>query len=251
MKISERFDFLGIRINVTNLEFTTEFLVNYDYSNVGYITFPDSSVVAAAQKDLRLREVLNNSLLTLPDGKPSQVWAKINGYKGVSTVSGYWLCRNMFKESVTHYFLGSTDEKLKKMVTRVKHEFPHVRIAGYRSLPFYDIDYFKGGNLLKDELSEINGLAPDLIWVGLSSPKQDFLMSTHVSELHHGVMLGVGGVFDYLSEEVKKSPEWTKKIGLRWLWRLINEPKRLGAKYGMTIWIFGKIIVKKIFSWTH
>jgi N-acetylglucosaminyldiphosphoundecaprenol N-acetyl-beta-D-mannosaminyltransferase len=137
---------------------------------------------------------------------------------------------------------------LKKIVDVIKSEFPRVRIAGYRSLPFYDANHFREGTLLPDVLNDINALGPDLIWVGLSSPKQDFLMRSHVKHLRRGIMLGVGGVFDYLSGDVKKSPEWIKKIGLRWLWRLIKEPKRLGAKYGMTIKVFVKILLNKVFS---
>jgi N-acetylglucosaminyldiphosphoundecaprenol N-acetyl-beta-D-mannosaminyltransferase len=75
-------------------------------------------------------------------------------------------------------------------------------------------------------------------------------MSSHAGHLRHGVMMGVGGVFDYLSGEVKKSPEWVKKIGMRWLWRLAKEPGRLGAKYGSTFKIFITIFFQKIFSRT-
>ncbi|HYF67855.1 MAG TPA: WecB/TagA/CpsF family glycosyltransferase [Ohtaekwangia sp.] len=248
MTINERFDFLGTKINITNLERTTDFLTNYNYDNVGYVAFPDSSVVAAAQRDMQLQTILNNSLLTLPDGKPSELWARVHGHKEVSTVSGFWLCKNLFKTKLTHYFLGSTDVRLKKMVEQVKTEFPNVCIAGYRSLPFHDLEYFKAGNLLTEALTEINTLKPDLIWIGISSPKQDFLMRTHAKELKHGVMLGVGGVFDYLSGDVKKSPEWVKKIGMRWLWRLVKEPGRLGAKYAMTFQILLKVIVKRLFA---
>jgi N-acetylglucosaminyldiphosphoundecaprenol N-acetyl-beta-D-mannosaminyltransferase len=248
MIIPERFEFLGTRINATNIDETTALLNQYDFANTGYISFPDSSVIAAAHTNKKLQDVLNNSLLTLPDGKPSELYARFKGYKNVSTVSGYWLARNLFQSELTHYFLGSTKEKLKKIIISVKDEFPNARIIGYRSPDFHDVTFFEKGNILSEELDEINTIQPDLIWVGIGSPKQDFLLASHTPKLKYGVMLGVGGVFDYLSGDVKKSPEWVKKIGLRWLWRLMREPKRLSAKYVNTIQVFTKIFFKKMFS---
>jgi N-acetylglucosaminyldiphosphoundecaprenol N-acetyl-beta-D-mannosaminyltransferase len=242
-----RFNFFGTLINATNPVATLAFLKTYDYNKTGYVSFPDSSVVAIAEKDIELQRILNSSLLTLPDGKPSEFFARLKGYKNVSTVSGYWLCRNLFQTSLTHYFFGSTEEKLNKIIESVKHEFPSANIVGRHSPAFHDVDYFKNGNILAEALDDINRLKPDLIWVGISSPKQDFLMQSHVGKLNHGIMLGVGGVFDYLSGEVKKSPEWVKKIGLRWLWRLANEPKRLGSKYWLTIRTLTRLTAKSIF----
>lgn len=246
----ERFDFLGTHINATNLEETTSFLKTYDYTRAGYVSFPDSSVIATAHSNAQLKAILNNSLLTVPDGKPSELYAKLQGYKKVSTVSGYWLCRNLFRSDLTHYFLGSTEDKLKKIVAGIREEFPEAKILGYRSPAFHDVQFFQEGNILQQELDEINRLKPDLIWIGLGSPKQDFLMSHHVPKLRHGIMLGVGGVFDYLSGDVKKSPEWVKKAGLRWLWRLAKEPGRLGGKYGNTVKVFSAILFRKIFTRT-
>lgn len=247
MDTQKRFNFFDTLINATNPDEVTDFLRTYDYSKANYIAFPDSSVVAAAQQDADLRSILNSSLLTLPDGKPSEFFARINGYKNVSTVSGFWLCKRLLKTDLKHYFLGSSEDKLNKIRTVIKDEFPDANVVGYHSPPFHDISFFKAGNTLQNALDEINRLQPDLIWIGISSPKQDYLMRSHLPGLHHGVMLGVGGVFDYLSGDVKKSPEWVKKIGLRWLWRLAKEPKRLGSKYLLTMRVFLRLIFKKYF----
>lgn len=248
--MTERFEFLGTHINATNLEETTAFLKGYDFNKPGYVSFPDSSVLANAQNNPQLKAILNSALLTLPDGKPSELYARLKGHKKVSTVSGYWLSKKLFQSDLTHYFLGSTEEKLRKIVRNVITEFPSAKIVGYRSPAFHEIKFFEEGNLLTNELAEINTIKPDVIWVGIGSPKQDFLMSSHLPHLERGVMLGVGGVFDYLSGDVKKSPEWIKKIGLRWLWRLVKEPKRLGGKYAITFKTFIIIIFQKLFSRT-
>ena len=242
MDTNNRFEFLGVRINATNLSETSQFMRKYDYSRAGYISFPDSSVVATARHNPALQEVLNNAVLTLPDGKPSELYAKSRGFKKVSTVSGYWLCKDLLTTPLTHYFLGSTPEKLAKIKALVEKEYPKARVLGYHSPPFREATFFESGQLLDEALEEINQLKPDLIWVGLSSPKQDFLAKYHVKALRHGLLMGVGGVFDYLSGDVQKSPEWVKKIGMRWLWRLAKEPRRLGSKYWMTIRVFASAI---------
>src|ERR1700760_257860 len=108
MDISKRFNFFDTHINATNLEEVEDFLNHYNYSKTGYICFPDSSVVATAQDDRGLQNILNSSLLTLPDGKPSEFFARKQGYKNVSTVSGFWLCKRLLKTNLKHYFLGSS-----------------------------------------------------------------------------------------------------------------------------------------------
>lgn len=226
-----RFDYFGVRINATNPAETISFLTDYDYSNPNYILFPDSSVVATAQQDETLKTILNSSLLTLPDGLPSALYARSKGFKKVSTVSGYRLCNALLNSAKTHYFLGGSSEILDKIKQNTHHKYPEAKILGFAVLPFYEMEQVRHELVLKEEIDKINLLKPDLIWVGISSPKQDFLLKNHVKILTHGLLLGVGGVFDYLAETQKKSPEWIKKIGLRWLWRLAKEPRRLGPKY--------------------
>lgn len=241
----DRFDFLGTQISAVNLSGTVDFLNKYDYSTPNYICFPDSYVVTLANKNMDLRTVLNQSLLTLPDGKPSQIVARIKGLKQVSTVSGFWLCKYFLDSGYSHYFLGSTDEKLKKIEQHIKENHPRARVSGYSTLPFKPIEYFQSGEIVHAELEKINNLKPDFIWIGMSSPKQDFFMRDHSKLLKHGVMIGVGGVFDYLSGEATKSPEWVKRIGLRWLWRLAKEPQRLAGKYLYTFYNLVKYLLSK------
>ncbi len=231
MNTGLRFDYFGVKINATNPAETIAFLLNYNYSNPNYILFPDSSVVASAQRDPALTNILSNSLLTLPDGLPSALYARSKGYNNVETVSGYRLCIEMLNSKKTHYFLGGSTEILDKIKKNIQIKFPNAKILGFQALPVYDLEQVRQELVLKDEINKINLLKPDLIWVGISSPKQDFLLNNHARFLTHGLLLGVGGVFDYLAETQKKSPEWVKKIGLRWLWRLAKEPKRLGPKY--------------------
>jgi len=170
----------------------------HQYSNTGYVCFPDSSVLTSANENGKLRNILNNSLFTLPDGKPSELYARIKGYKHVSTVSGYWLCKSLLDTELTHYFLGSIPERLVKIKHEIELNHPKANVFGYRSLPFQSIEFFKKGKIQKEAIEEINALKPNLIWIGLSSPKQDFLMKFYSPLLNQGIMLGIGGGFRLL-----------------------------------------------------
>jgi N-acetylglucosaminyldiphosphoundecaprenol N-acetyl-beta-D-mannosaminyltransferase len=227
----EKFGFFGVYISATNLKDTITIINTYDFSQPDYVCFPDTYVVALSQNNEKLKNILNNARLTLPDGKPSVIFGKKQGHKNIDTVSGYWLCKALLDTSLSHYFLGSTDARLQRMMTRIGELYPRARIAGYSAPSFVTEHEALINTSLQEEFEMINNLKPDLIWIGISSPKQDYIMHNHLPLLKHGLMLGVGGVFDYLSEEVSKSPEWIKKIGLRWAWRLAKEPGRLWGKY--------------------
>lgn len=227
----KRFQFLGIDFHITNLNSTIHFLKHYNYSKPDYIVLPDTFVASLAKKDPELRTILNSALLTLPDGKPTEFFARLSGVSNLKTVSGFWLCRELLNTDLRHYFVGSTIEKLDKIRKRITDTGNGNKIVGMHSLPFLTIEEFKKGYVNELLIQDINEKRPDLIWIGLSSPKQDYFMHANKSFLEYGLMLGIGGVFDYLSGDVDKSPEWIKKIGLRWLWRWAHEPKRLSGKY--------------------
>jgi N-acetylglucosaminyldiphosphoundecaprenol N-acetyl-beta-D-mannosaminyltransferase len=239
------FQYFGVRIGDVDIHEVINQLVQYDFSKPGYICFPDNYVISRSLNDDFLRKILNSSLLSLPDGKPTAMMGRRLGLKKIAPVSGYWLCRELLKTELTHFFLGSTKERLERMMTNLKREIPGSKIVGYASPVFYSEKEAQEKLVLAHEFDQINQLKPDLIWIGVSSPKQDYIMYNHRHLLHHGVMLGVGGVFDYLSGEVSKSPEWIKKIGMRWAWRLAKEPGRMWGKYFFVFRTLGLKYVKQ------
>lgn len=238
----ECFNFFDVQIANTNINETKNKIENYLFTNPSYILFPDAYVIALSQKNKFLKSILNKSYLTLPDGKPSAIMGRKKGLQHIEPVSGYWLSKALLDTSLSHYFLGSTPERLKKLKNRIELNFPKANVLGYTAPRFVTENEVKFGVVLKEEFKKINALKPDLIWIGISSPKQDYIMHHHLPLLKHGLMLGVGGVFDYLSGDVKKSPEWIKRIGMRWAWRLGKEPKRMWGKY---------FFVFKTLSWKY
>jgi N-acetylglucosaminyldiphosphoundecaprenol N-acetyl-beta-D-mannosaminyltransferase len=226
-----RVSVLGILITPTNLDKTVKFLKEYNFIQPAYICLPDTSVVARASKDEKLMQILDHSLLSLPDGEPLVMILKLRGYKDVSTISGYWLIKSMMKSNLTHFFYGATEATCKQLTENLLSESPGCRILGYKSPPFENLSNIENNNIIMEDIAAIKLLRPDIVWVGISSPKQDYLMFHYHRYLENSVMIGVGGVFDYLAGTHKISPEWIKKIGLRWLYRFLQDPGRLWKKY--------------------
>jgi N-acetylglucosaminyldiphosphoundecaprenol N-acetyl-beta-D-mannosaminyltransferase len=110
-------------------------------------------------------------------------------------------------------------------------QYPNARILGFKSPPFVTTRDIAGNENIRADIEQINALKPDLVWIGISSPKQDYLMHHFHRHLDKSLMLGVGGVFLYFADGSLKSPEFIKKIGLRWAYRLSKEPARLWPKY--------------------
>ena len=230
-----RFNFLKVQISAESLSTATSKVLGYSFKKPDYICFPDASVVKAANDDPLLLDILNHSYLTLPDGKPSQLAAKLQGFKNVSTVSGFYLMKNLLNSGLTHYFYGGDEQVLKKMKIYLENDFPDAKVLGYKSPPFVPVNGIKSNPQIAEDIAQITKLKPDIVWIGISSPKQDYLMHYHFKSFDHSLMIGVGGVFLYVSDDSLKSPEWVKKIGMRWVYRLSKEPKRLWPKYYETI----------------
>jgi len=235
---TQRFSFLGVPINATNTAEVLASLTSAEGAPCSYICFPDSFVIRAANRDARLLAILTNSRLTLPDGKPSQWFANCIGLNNVRTVSGFHVCKALLATASTHYFYGGSPELLQALDARLKDEFPHARILGMKSPPMLSEEEITTHPIIEEDFNTIASLKPDFIWIGISSPKQDLLMQRATRLLPGGTLLGIGGVFNYLAHPESKSPEWMKRMGLRWLYRAIREPRRLAGKYmGMLFFI--------------
>ena len=101
----QNFNYFGVKIHCTTLDETIAQLKYYDYSKVNFICFPDNYVISRSLTDDSLKFILNSSLMSLPDGKPTAMMGRRLGYKKIATVSGFWLCRELLNSKLTHFFL--------------------------------------------------------------------------------------------------------------------------------------------------
>jgi len=130
-------------------------------------------------------------------------------------------------EGWRHYFYGSSEEVLSALVREVTDTYPGIRIAGTLSPPYRPLTAEEGRQIA----SEINAAEPDIVWVGLSTPKQELWMSRWRKEVAAPVMLGVGAAFDFHAQALRQAPVWLRNTGFEWLYRLLAEPGRLWRRY--------------------
>jgi len=167
--------------------------------------------------------------VTLPDGTPV-AWAMRRHSASARTVRGPALFERTIdlgrKTAVRHFFLGSREETLAELMKELEARYPGVQTAGCYAPPFGPVDDL----MLDDVAKRVKEADPDVLWVALGTPKQDFATAELASRL--GVpCIGVGAAFDFVAGTVREAPEWLRGSGLEWLFRFASEPRRLWKRY--------------------
>jgi N-acetylglucosaminyldiphosphoundecaprenol N-acetyl-beta-D-mannosaminyltransferase len=197
----------------------------------GYVCVTGVHGVMEAQRDPTLRQILNSSLVTTPDGMPMVWLGRASGFSRMSRVYGpdlmLELCRHSVATQATHFFYGGTDGVAEELAERLRQRFPGLRIVGTYTPPFRPLSAVEEQQLAQ----RLEALQPDFMWIGLSTPKQEQFMAKYAGRFAAKVMLGVGAAFDMHSGRTKQAPRWMQRAGLEWMFRLLNEPRRLFKRY--------------------
>lgn len=232
------------KINVTNMKETLE-IIERDLKNIkgNYICVSNVHTTVMSYENEKYRKIQNESFMSLPDGRPLSILQKLNGYKDAKRVTGPDLMEEIFniseEKGYTHYFYGSTEDTLKKLKEQLNKKYPKLNIVGMYSPPFRLLSEDED----KKIINEINIKSPDFLWVGLGAPKQEIWMYEHKNKIN-SLMIGVGAGFDYLAGNIKRAPWWMQNMGLEWLYRLMQDPKRLFKRYFTTNLKFLYLITK-------
>ena len=215
-----------------------EWLVNYLNRNVkdlsgDYICVSNVHTTVTAYEDQEYCRVQNSGIMAIPDGGPLSSAGQKRGFKNMKRTTGPSLMGEIFKisaaEGYRHYFYGSTDETLEKLYSVLTESYPGIQIAGMYSPPFRPMTEDED----KEIVERINETKPDFVWVGLGAPKQEKWMAAHQGRVE-GLMVGVGAGFDYHAGNIDRAPEWMQKSNLEWVYRLLQDPRRLFGRYWHT-----------------
>jgi N-acetylglucosaminyldiphosphoundecaprenol N-acetyl-beta-D-mannosaminyltransferase len=160
------------------------------------------------------------------------VWiSHLFGYKKVTRVYGPDLmravCLTSQQKQYSHFLYGSTPETLEKLKKQLLAVYPDLIIRGSFSPPFRALTQDEDQQIIQ----MINQSGSDIIWVGLSTPKQELWMANHAHAFKHGILIGVGAAFDFVAGTKKQAPVWMQRSGLEWVFRLYSEPGRLWRRY--------------------
>jgi len=243
----EKINIFGIFIINSYLAEAVQRLKEYKGS-AAYICFPSTNMIALANKDEKFRKVLNSSYMSMPDGKFTEFYCRLKGFKKINSISGYWLLHSLLQTNHTHFFYGLLPTELEILKKQIALKYPNAIIKGYLSPPMINLSDIKDNNQIKKDIEYIKEFQPNFVWVGISTPKQDYLMyyfSSYLSD--NTIMLGVGAVLRYISGIEKKSPEWMKKLGIRWIYRLVLQPSIYKRMFpGMLLFI--KLALTEFFN---
>jgi N-acetylglucosaminyldiphosphoundecaprenol N-acetyl-beta-D-mannosaminyltransferase len=201
--------------------------------------------VMESQRDERLRRIHNAAGLVTPDGMPL-VWLNhLHGQRHVERVYGPDLllavCAHSLTAGYRHYFYGGAEGVPELLAARLSERFPGLQVAGTFSPPFRALTADEDA----DVIARINASQADIVWVGLSTPRQERWMADHVGRLRAPVLVGVGAAFDFHAGLKPQAPRWMQRNGLEWLFRLLSEPRRLARRYLLNNPLFVFLVVQQ------
>jgi N-acetylglucosaminyldiphosphoundecaprenol N-acetyl-beta-D-mannosaminyltransferase len=228
----QRTNILGVgisAISMTDAIYYTDKLLQGNTQ--GYICVTGVHGVMEAQYDERLRSILNSSFLTTPDGMPTVWLGRLHGFTNMRRVSGpeYMIevCKLSMERGYKHFLYGGKPGTAEILKQALLDRFPTLQITGIYTPPFRPLTPEEEVDLER----QIKEAQPDVLWCGISTPKQERFMARYCGKLAVKLMVGVGAAFDIHSGNTKDAPDWIKDAGMHWFVRMIRDPKRLAGRY--------------------
>lgn len=227
-----RVNVLGVGVHALNLCSAVAVLQTaIETRSKGYVCVTGVHGVSEAQSDPAFRSILNRAFLNTPDGMPMVWLGRISGFRDMDRVYGPDLLLEVCQASESagwrHFFYGGGPGTAEALAAVLQAKFPKLQIVGTHTPPFRPLTTVE----FQAFQAQIAAARPDIIWVGLSTPKQENFMSSTIDSLDVPVMIGIGAAFDLISGKVRQCPRWIQRTGFEWLYRLIQEPRRLWKRY--------------------
>lgn len=229
---ADRVNVLGTGISPINMGMALEridaWIAGHDRQ---YVCVCSVNNVMQGHRSESLRRVMNASGMNTPDGMPLVWLSRLAGHRQVSRVYGPDLMLAEMDHSRSkghrHFFYGGGEGVAASLARRMLEQFPGVQIVGTYAPPFGPVS-----ELCNDEVGAlINRTRPDIVWVGISTPKQELWMGCMRPRLEAPVLIGVGAAFDFHTGRLAQAPPWMQRSGLEWSFRLAHEPRRLWRRY--------------------
>jgi N-acetylglucosaminyldiphosphoundecaprenol N-acetyl-beta-D-mannosaminyltransferase len=227
-----RVNILGVGISAINMAMALDQLACWiEQRQRVYVAVCAVHPIVACQFDEDHRALLNHANMVTPDGMPLVFVSRIMGHPHVDRVYGPDLMlaftERMAQRGYSSYYYGGAEGVPELLAETLTQRFPGLKVVGTYSPPFRA--------LMPDEeqaiIDQINAAQPDVVWVGLGSPKQEFWMKKYRERLNAPVLIGVGAAFDFVTDRKPQAPRWMQRHALEWVFRLWHEPRRLWQRY--------------------
>ncbi len=223
---------LGVQISALNMGAALAQLDEWvQGTGSHYICVTPAHSIMECQAHPELRPIFNGSGMTTPDGM-AVVWLlRLKGHHQVERVYGPDLmmatCEHGLSRGYRHFLYGGGPGVADELSSCLQSRFPGLEVVGTLTPPYRLMTSQEDA----EAVVRINATKPDIVWVGLSTPKQETWMHEHLGKIRAPVMIGVGAAFDFLSGRKPQAPRWIQRNGLEWLFRLCSEPRRLWPRY--------------------
>ena len=235
---------LNTDINVTNIDEVAEIL---QQKNSKTVAVCNTNTLVRSYLDKSLQEKINSFDIRVPDGFPV---AKASSFLYKNTqkrVDGYNLFHKTIQKglqnNLSHYFFGSNEETVGVLTSTLITKYPNINIVGHSCPPILNYDELVNPELIDDLINK----KPDIVWVSLGFPKQEEFINLIIkNDVISSNFIGVGAVFEWSAGTKIKAPEFLANIGLEWVFRLIQEPRRLFKRYFVDNFLFIIYIIKQI-----
>jgi N-acetylglucosaminyldiphosphoundecaprenol N-acetyl-beta-D-mannosaminyltransferase len=226
-----RVNILGVGVHAIDLATAIRTIFSaVEQGTGGYVCVTGVHGVMEAQRDPGFRRILNRALLTTPDGMPTVWVGRMRGFT-IERVYGPDLmlavCEHSLQTRSSHFLLGGAEGVVDVLQRRLAMRFPGLRVVGSYAPPFRPLTDEEEESVVR----HIRAVGADIVWVGLSTPKQERLMARLQERVAPAVMIGVGAAFDFHSGRIAQAPRWMQRSGLEWLFRTMQEPRRLAPRY--------------------
>jgi N-acetylglucosaminyldiphosphoundecaprenol N-acetyl-beta-D-mannosaminyltransferase len=229
-----RFDVLGTGVTAVNLSGTVtqvdQWIQSPEFGH--YVCVTGVHGVTEGMRNPAIQRIHNEADAVVPDGMPLVWLGRRQGHPSVGRVYGPDLTLAILEQAArlgwTSYFYGGAPGVADELKVRMEAKFSGLKVLGTFCPPFRPLEPAEETAIL----AQINRLQPDLLWIGLSTPKQEILMARWKAvAIRAKVMLGVGAAFDFHTGRMRQAPPWMQHSGLEWFFRLCMEPRRLGPRY--------------------
>ena len=227
--MTNRIKVLGINIDPLTMRETVDAVERYVLGKRAlHLMGVNADKINQCHTDEKIKKIVNDSGIINADGASVVLASKFLGTPVPERVAGIDLMQSLLELSnnkgYSVYFFGAKEEVLQDMLKAFKNDYPNLIVVGYRN------GYFSADDE-QDIQEDIREKNPDFVFVGITSPKKEYIIQKFMDNGVNSVFMGVGGSFDVLSGHIQRAPLWMQKSNLEWLFRVANEPKRLFKRY--------------------
>ncbi len=237
---------LNTEISVTKVEDVAYFLCNNKSKTVAIC---NANTLVRSYRNLEIRKIIDSFDIRAPDGFPVAKSIKILMKNDQKRVDGFNVFHKTIRygisKNISHYFFGNNENIVTSMIKELEILYPNINIAGYFCPPMTTTENLTNNEFVRDMIEK----NPDIVWVSLGFPKQEkFIKNMKSNSGIQSNFVGVGAVFEWVAGTKIKAPEWLANIGLEWILRLVQEPKRLFKRYLVDNFLFIIYFVKQYLS---